>query len=88
MIDGFSRTEYTIKRGGRVVARRGGECLVDGSNATFWVAPKVSEAYDMGGKDPDFIEKFDRYYTVRMRNYPVQDEYLTRSRCIETEADL
>ncbi|WP_214021140.1 formylmethanofuran dehydrogenase subunit A [Methanoculleus sp.] len=85
VIDAFSRTEYTIKRG-RVVARRG-ECLVDGSNATFWVRPKVSEHYDMG-KDPDFIEKFDRYYTVRMRNYPVQEEYLNRNRCIETEARI
>ncbi|MFA7198827.1 MAG: formylmethanofuran dehydrogenase subunit A, partial [Methanoculleus sp.] len=85
VIDAFGKTEYTIKRG-RVVARRG-ECLVDGSNATFWVKPKVSDAYDMG-KDPEFIEKFDRYYTVRMRNYPVQDEYLNRNRCIETETEL
>jgi len=85
VIEAFGRTEYTIKRG-RVVSRRG-ECLVDGSNATFWVRPKVSDAYDMG-KDPDFIEKFDRYYTVRMRNYPVQKEYLNRNRCIETEAGI
>ncbi len=40
------------------------------------------------GRDPDFIEKFDRYYTVRMRNYPVQEEYLNRDRCIETEAGI
>ena len=40
------------------------------------------------GKDPEFIEKFDRYYTVRMRNYPVQDKYVNRSRCIETEAEI
>ena len=85
VIDGFSRTEYTIKRG-RVVARRG-ECVVHGSNATIWVRPKVSENYDMG-KDPDFVEKFDRYYTVRMSNYPVQESYLSRSRCIETETEL
>ena len=85
VIEAFGRTEYTIKRG-RVVARRG-DCLVDGSNATFWVRPKVSDDYDMG-KDPEFIEKFDRYYTVRMRNYPVQEEYVNRSRCIETEAEI
>ncbi|RXE55334.1 protein fwdA [Methanoculleus taiwanensis] len=85
VIDAFSRTEYTIKRG-RVVCRSG-ECVVDGNNTTIWVKPKVSPEYDMG-KDPDFIRKFDRYYTVRMRNYPVQDEYLKRNLCIETEAEL
>jgi formylmethanofuran dehydrogenase subunit A len=85
VIEAFGQTEYTIKRG-RVVSRRG-ECLVDGSNTTFWVRPKVPENYDMG-KDPDFIENFDRYYTVRMRNYPVQEEYLQRNRCIETETEL
>lgn len=85
VIEAFSQTEYTIKRG-RVVARRG-ECVVDGSNATFWVKPKVSEAYDME-KDQEFVENFNRYYTVRMRNYPVQEEYLNRNRCIETETEI
>ncbi len=85
VIDAFGKTEYTIKRG-RVVCRDG-ECLVDGTNTTIWVKPKVSPEYDMGS-DPDFIKKFDRYYTVRMRNYPVQDEYLKRNLCIETEAEL
>ena len=85
MIEAFSQTEMLIKRG-RVVSRRG-ECLVDGSNATFWVRPKVSDEYDMG-RDPEFIENFDRYYTVRMRNYPVQEKCLNRNRCIETEAAI
>ncbi|MDN7023328.1 formylmethanofuran dehydrogenase subunit A [Methanoculleus sp. FWC-SCC1] len=85
VIEAFGKTEYTIKRG-RVVSRRG-ECLVDGNNTTIWVKPKISEEYNMAN-DPDFIAKFDRYYTVRMSNYPVQDEYLKRNLCIETEAEL
>ncbi len=85
VIEAFGKTEYTIKRG-RVVSRRG-ECLVDGNNTTIWVKPKISEEYNMSN-DPDFIAKFDRYYTVRMSNYPVQDEYLKRNLCIETEAEL
>ena len=47
---------------------------------------KRLDDYDMGRDH--FIEKFDRYYTVRMRNYPVQEEYLNRDRCIETEAGI
>jgi formylmethanofuran dehydrogenase subunit A len=36
--------------------------------------------------DPEFIKRFEQFYTVRMSNYPVQDVYLPRGRCIETEA--
>jgi len=82
---GFSRTMYTIKRG-RVVARNG-EVIVEGANSTIWVKPRVSHEYDLGN-DPEFAKKFQQYYTVRMRNYPVQETYLPRGVCIETEADL
>lgn len=85
VIAGFARTRYTIKRG-RVVARDG-EVVVDGANSTIWVRPKVPPEYDLS-RDPEFVKKFEQYYTVRMRNYPVQDAYLPRGICIETEADL
>ena len=35
--------------------------------------------------DPEFIKRFEQFYTVRMSNYPVQDVYLPRGRRIETE---
>ncbi|MDH7510014.1 MAG: formylmethanofuran dehydrogenase subunit A [Methanolinea sp.] len=82
---GFSRTLYTIKRG-RVVARDG-DVVVEGANSTIWTRARVPPAYDMGS-DPEFTRKFDQYYTVRLRNYPVQDVYLPRGVCIETEAAL
>jgi formylmethanofuran dehydrogenase subunit A len=85
VISGFSQTEYTIKRG-RVVSRRG-DALIHGENTTFWVKPKVPPAYDMQ-HDKVFLELFERYYSVRMGNYPVQEEYLHRNYCIETETDL
>jgi formylmethanofuran dehydrogenase subunit A len=81
----FSTTEYTIKRG-RVVSRQG-TCLVDGSNTTFWVKPDIGENHRID-TDPEFRDMFDRWYTVRMANYPVQEEYLHRNLCIETEARL
>jgi len=76
---------FTIKRG-RIVAKDG-EVVVEGANRTIWVSPKVPPEYDMA-RDPEFVKKFDRYYTVRMRNYPVQDDYLPRGLCMETEAAL
>jgi formylmethanofuran dehydrogenase subunit A len=85
VVSGFAKTRYTIKRG-RVVSREG-EIIVDGANSTIWSRPKVPPAYDLGA-DPDFVKKFNQYYTVRMRNYPVQDCYIPRGICIETEAAL
>ncbi|WP_421909974.1 formylmethanofuran dehydrogenase subunit A [Methanolacinia petrolearia] len=85
VIAGLSCTEHTIKRG-RPVSRKGA-CLVHGSNTTFWVKPGVPEEYDIS-RDPEFIKKFERYYTVRMSNYPVREEYLHRNYCIETKPDF
>ncbi|MDD1712324.1 MAG: formylmethanofuran dehydrogenase subunit A [Methanoregulaceae archaeon] len=85
VVSGFAKTRYTIKRG-RVVSRNG-EIIVDGANSTFWSRPKVPPAYDLS-TDPDFVKKFTQYYTVRMRNYPVQDCYIPRGICIEPEAAL
>jgi formylmethanofuran dehydrogenase subunit A len=67
------------------VVSRDGEIIVDGANATFWVNAKVPEDLSMEN-DPEFIRRFEQFYTVRMSNYPVQDVYLPRGRCIETEA--
>ncbi|WOF15301.1 formylmethanofuran dehydrogenase subunit A [Methanoplanus sp. FWC-SCC4] len=85
IIDGFSQTDYTIKRG-RAVSKKG-DCLVLGDNATIWVKPKISEKNDIS-KDPEFMKKFERYYTVSLDNYPVQEEYLHRNICIETETGI
>ncbi|MDI9633548.1 MAG: formylmethanofuran dehydrogenase subunit A [Methanolinea sp.] len=85
VVAGFSRTLYTIKRG-RVVARDG-DVVVEGANSTIWTRARVPPEYDVAS-DPGFREKFEQYYTVRFGNYPVQDEYVPRGICIETEAAL
>ena len=85
VVEGFQKTRFTIKRG-RVVARDG-DVIVEGANATFWVNPTVPDEHNVAN-DPDFVKKFEEYYTVRMSNYPVQDVYLPRGRCIKTEADI
>ncbi|WFN37038.1 formylmethanofuran dehydrogenase subunit A [Methanomicrobium antiquum] len=86
IIKGFSSTDYTIKSG-RVISRDG-NCLLNGNNRTIWVKPKIPDEYDMS-KDPEFIKKFERYYSVSMENYPVEEAYLNqRNICIETETKL
>ena len=85
VVEGFQKTRFTIKRG-RVVARDG-DVIVEGANSTFWVNPAVPDEHNVA-HDTEFVKKFEEYYTVRMSNYPVQDVYLPRGRCITTEADL
>jgi formylmethanofuran dehydrogenase subunit A len=80
---GFAKTRYTIKRG-RVVARDG-DVVVEGANSTIWSRATVPPSMDISA-DPEFVKKFEQYYTVRMRNYPVQDVYLPRGVYIPTEA--
>ena len=82
---GFGKTRYTIKRG-RVVARDG-EVVVEGANSTIWTKANIPPELDLSG-DPEFVKKFEQYYTVRMSNYPVQDVYLPRGVCIGTEVSL
>ena len=83
VVEGFQKTRYTIKRG-RVVSRDG-EIIVDGANATFWANARIPEDLRVD-TDPEFIRRFQEFYTVRMSNYPVQDLYLPRGRRIDTEA--
>jgi len=85
VVEGFQKTMYTIKRG-RVVARDG-DVIVEGANNTFWVNPSVPDEFSVAS-DPEFVKKFEEYYTVRMSNYPVQDVYLPRGKCIRTEMNL
>lgn len=83
VVSGFRKTSYTIKHG-RVVARDG-EVIADGDRITWWVNPRVPDNMRID-LDKEFISTFDRYYTVRMSNYPVQDSYVRHGVCITTEA--
>ena len=85
IINGFGTTDYTIKRG-EVVCQRG-VCTVGEPHTTYWVKPRVSPAYDMS-LDAAFIDKFNRYYSMRMANYPVGIEYIGRNICMESETSV
>jgi formylmethanofuran dehydrogenase subunit A len=61
--------------------------VVEGANSTIWTKAITPPEFDLS-VDPEFVKKFEQYYTVRMSNYPVQDVYLPRGVCIATEASL
>ena len=69
----FAKAAYTIK-GGQVVVKDG-EVTATPMGATHWVDAKIPDAIE---KDlmKDLEKEFKQYYTVSLRNYPVEDEYL------------
>lgn len=86
VIRGFAQTKYTFKGG--VMISRDDEIVADNQNRMFWCSPKVPKAYNMDN-DPELIRTFERFYSIRKENYPVDEEYyLPRSMKIETETKL
>ena len=86
IIRGFAQTKFTMKGG--ILVSRDDVILADDLNRTFWCSPKVPAAYDMS-HDPELVSVFEKYYTVRMENYPVDEKYyIKRSMKIETETKL
>jgi formylmethanofuran dehydrogenase subunit A len=86
VIRGFAQTKYTFK-GGNMISHDD-DIVADNQNRMFWCSPKISKAYDMDN-DPELIRTFERYYSIRKENYPVDEEYyLPRSVKIETETKL
>ena len=78
------RAAYTIKEG-EIVARDG-EIVGVSEGRTFWIEAKVPE--DLHNEVwSDLMERFESYYTVRLENYPIGEEYLKRSAPMEIEAE-
>ena len=79
----FSAARYTIK-GGEIVVK-GGKVVASPGGKTFWVNVKVPKDIEEAILE-DIKEVFDKYYTVSLENYPVQDEYLPKQEEIRIDA--
>ena len=67
---------YTIKEGEIVV--KDGEIVGVPKGRTFWVDAEVPEDVEKEVWS-DLMERFEDQYTVRLENYPIEEEYLRRS---------
>ncbi len=65
--------KYTIKGG--VLSSRDGEIMAVPVGRTFWVDASVAKE-DEERMLEDLKEKFDRYYSIKLSNYMVQDAYV------------
>jgi formylmethanofuran dehydrogenase subunit A len=72
---------YTIKGG--IVVAKDGEISAAPKGRTFWVDAAVPQA-DMDRLMVDLREKFDKYYSIQLSNYPVQDAYVTNPAVTKT----
>ena len=73
LIKAFGNAAYTIK-GGEIVVKDG-EVMATPMGATHWVDAKVPQEIDEELMK-DLEQYFKNYYTVSLKNYPVEDEYL------------
>lgn len=69
----LAAAKYTIKSG--VVVAREGQILSAPAGRTFWVDASVPQA-DMDRLMVDLRSKFEKYYSIQLSNYAVQDAYV------------
>lgn len=67
----FAKAEYVLKDGKIVV--KNGEILASVPGRRFFVEPDASKTLL-----PDMVGDFNKYYTVQLSNFAVEDEYLWR----------
>ncbi|MCW4012236.1 MAG: amidohydrolase family protein, partial [Candidatus Bathyarchaeota archaeon] len=73
LIKAFAKAAYTIKNGEIVV--KDGEVVSTPMGATHWVDAKVPHEVEEDLMK-DLERDFRQYYTISLKNYPVEDEYL------------
>ena len=81
----LKRAAYTIKEGEVLV--KNGEVVQSAIGKTYWVNSKVSENL-MNKVATDLRAKFEDYYSIRMDNYPVEEEFLAASREIKVKSEV
>ncbi len=69
----MSTAKYTVKSG--VLVSREGEILAVPEGRTYWVDAAVPQK-DMDRLMVDLQAKFEKYYSVKLSNYMVQDAYV------------
>ncbi len=82
--EALRRAAYTIK-GGEIVAVDG-EVLRTAFGRTYWVDVEVSNE-DLERVKSDLERKFEKYYSVRLENYPIEEGDLRASAPIRIQAE-
>ncbi|MEA2070037.1 MAG: formylmethanofuran dehydrogenase subunit A [Asgard group archaeon] len=79
----FSKTAYTIKNGQIVI--KNGQIVSSPSGQTYRVEPQIPEDWQIAIQHA-IQERFKHYYSVNLRNYAVQKDYLRNSKTLKPSA--
>jgi formylmethanofuran dehydrogenase subunit A len=71
-VKAFESAAYTIK-GGEIVIKDGEVVALGSTKSTWWTD---ADGFDNKEVTNDIVEKFLKYYSLTLNNYPVQDNYL------------
>jgi formylmethanofuran dehydrogenase subunit A len=72
IVKAFESAAYTIK-GGEIVIKDGEVVALGSTKSTWWTD---ADGFDNKEVTNDIIEKFLKYYSLTLNNYPVQDNYI------------
>jgi formylmethanofuran dehydrogenase subunit A len=81
----FTKAAYTIKDG--VIVVKNGEVVQVVNGRTYWVDAKVSEDLEARVKQ-NIEDKWYKYYSINLANYPVTEDYLKHSNPIKVNANI
>jgi formylmethanofuran dehydrogenase subunit A len=81
----FRRAEYTIKDG--IVVARNGEITVRHTGKTLWIKSGLTQK-SIGSLKDELRDRFKKYYTIQLDNYPIDESCLTNSKPIFTQSPL
>ncbi len=79
LVKAFENTAYTIK-GGEVVIKDGEVVALSNTKSTFWAD---ADGFDNKEVANEIVDKFLKYYSVNLNNYPVQDSYMVNPTVIK-----
>jgi formylmethanofuran dehydrogenase subunit A len=75
----FSSAEYTIK-GGDIVVLNGDVVALTNSKQTVWTD---ADGFNNQQVIDDVVDKFLKFYSVTLNNYPVQDDYIVNQNVVK-----
>ena len=79
IVKAFENAAYTIK-GGEIIIKNGEVVALGTTKTTIWAD---ADGFDNKEVTNDIVEKFLKYYSMTLNNYPVQDAYTTNQTVIK-----
>ena len=81
----FRRSAYTIKDG--TVVARNGEITARHTGETLWIKSGLTQE-SIGSLKDELRDRFEKYYTIQLDNYTIDESCLSNSKPLLTQSNL